>query len=179
VPAIRLHRACACFLLCLQAFLLALFGVDPLLLFLPLAIELFLLFLCLLLEHIALDVRTLAPHLDIHRTRAALRTGQPQFRLRLALERNATRRTGCSGAFLLAMTAAEVRQKLELRILANRVIRSADLDPGLVELRQQSLNRYLQYVCELFDGDVSHSLTPQISSLRLAAPLRTNAPGLS
>ena len=56
-----------CFFFCSKAFLLTLLSLDPLLSFALLAIELFLLFLRLLFEHISLDIGALLPNLYIHR----------------------------------------------------------------------------------------------------------------
>src|SRR5690606_10758426 len=127
--------ACLLFPFGAEALLLALLGLEPLLLLAAPAVELGLFLLCLLLEDVALDVGALAPYLDVHRARAALGTGQPQLGLRLALERDALGRGRQGG--VLAMAAPQVRQELELRFLADGVFGSAHLASGLVELPRQ------------------------------------------
>jgi hypothetical protein len=58
----------------------------------PLGVDFVLLLTSLFLENIALDVRALTAHLDIDGASAALRAGQLEFLLRLALECDLTRR---------------------------------------------------------------------------------------
>jgi hypothetical protein len=88
------RRALGLLFLGALSLLLALFGFDFFQFFLSLPVQRFLFFLCLLFEHIALYISALAAHLDIDSPRAALCAGQPQLRLRLALQRNFAWRTG-------------------------------------------------------------------------------------
>src|SRR5690606_8521325 len=135
-----------------------------------LRVELFLLLARLLLEHVALDVRALLANLDVDRARAALRRRKLEFALRLALERDAARR-GIAG-FLAAVRLAQMRQQLELRILADRAFGARDLDTCLVELRKQPVDRHLQYLGKLRDRNFCHSLFPSVMPVALD---RTNA----
>ncbi len=146
------------FLLGLQALLLALFRFETLFFLATLAIELLLLLLGLLLEHVALDVGPLAADLDVDRARTTLRAGKLELRLRLALERNAPGRGVACGRVRLPVAATQIRQQLELRIVADRVFRATDLDTGLVELRKQFLDRYLQNLGELCNCHICHTL---------------------
>jgi hypothetical protein len=97
--------------------------------FAPLRIDLFLLRARLFLEHIALDVGALDAHLDVDGARPALGAGQLQFALRLALERDARRRRAFSGR-TAAVAAAQVRQQLELRVLADQAVGPATAMPA-------------------------------------------------
>ena len=83
----------------------------------------------LLLEHVALDVGALDAHFDADGARAALRAGQLQFALRLALERDARRRRAGRGR-AAAVAAAQVRQQLELGVLADQVIGAGHAMPA-------------------------------------------------
>ncbi len=112
----------------------------------------------LLLEHVALDVGPLGPHLDLHGTRLAHRGGDLDLRLGAPLERDAPR---CRGTFFLAMRLAQVRQQLELGVLADDVVGAADLDAGFVELREQLVDRHLKDLGELRYGDFCHSCLPR------------------
>ncbi len=147
-----------CFLFGNQAFLLELLRLDALFFLAALAIELFLLLLRLLLEHVALDVGALATHLDVNGARTPLGTRQPELGLRLALQRDTPRRSVARRRVLLPVAATQKRQQLELGVLADRVFRAADLDTGLIELRKQLLNRYLQYLGKLCNCDICHTL---------------------
>ena len=73
---------------------LALGGEPLLVLGTTLCVELFLLLARLLLEHVALDVGSLAANLDIDGPRSPLPAREPQLTLRLALQRDAARRSG-------------------------------------------------------------------------------------
>ena len=108
----------------------------------------------LLLEHVALDVGALGADLDADGARLALRRGDLELGLGLALERDAARR---GGLVVLAVRPAQVRQQLVLGVLADRVGCSAYPDAGLLELREQLVDRYLQDLGELCDGDISHA----------------------
>ncbi len=134
----------------------------------PLRIELFLLRPRLPLEHIALDIGALAPHLDIDGTRAALVAGELELALGLALERDAARRRAFAA---MTVAAAQVRQQFELGFLADHVLRTGHGDAGLVELRDQAVHRNLQYVGKLGNRYVSHCLT---CASRLNAAPRTS-----
>src|SRR5210317_1765688 len=69
------------FLLGLGALFLTSFSLDALFLSAAFCVQRFLLFLRLFLENVPLDIGPLAAHLDIHCTRAPLRTRQFQLRL--------------------------------------------------------------------------------------------------
>jgi hypothetical protein len=121
-----------------------------------LPINLLLLMPRLVLEHLALDVGALAAHFDVHGTRTSLRACELELRLRLAPQRDlARRRIGL--CVLAAVAAAQVRQQLMLRILADHVLRAVDLDAGLIELLQQPVDRDLQHLGELRDRYVCHT----------------------
>jgi hypothetical protein len=47
------------------------------------------------------------------------------------------------------MSAPQMRQKLKLRVIADRVVRAIDLDASLIKLQQQLVDRYLQYLGKL------------------------------
>jgi hypothetical protein len=53
------------------------------------------------------------------------------------------------GVLALAVGAAQVREQLELGVLADRVLRATDGDPRLLELREQPVDGYLQDVGKL------------------------------
>ena len=127
-----------------------------LLLGLALPIDFLLLMARLILEHLALDVGALAAHLDIDGARAALRARELQLRLRLAAQRDLARR-GVGLRVVAAVAAAQMRQQLVLRILADHVLGAVDLDPGLIELLQQPIDRYLQHLGELRDRYICHT----------------------
>ena len=99
-------------------------------------VDLFLLMARLILEHLALDVGALAAHLDVDGARAALRARELQFGLGLAPQRDLARgRIGLQ--VIVAVAAAQMRQQLVLRVLADHVLGAVDLDAGLIELLQQ------------------------------------------
>ena len=155
------------FLLRLGTLLLASLSLDALFLGTALCIQRFLFFQRLLLEHIPLDVSALAAHLNIDGTRAPLCTRQSQLRLRLSLERNTSRRGSCCRGIVLSVATAQVCQQFELRFIADLCIRTTDLDARFIELRQQLLNRHLQYFSKLSNCHFSHTLTPHSRRLRL------------
>ena len=59
--------------------------------------------------------------------------------------------------FVVAVAAAQMRQQLVLRVLADHVLGAVDLDAGLIELLQQPIDRYLQHLGELRDGYICHT----------------------
>ena len=117
----------------------------------PLLIDLVLLLARLLLEHVALDVGALLAHLDVDRARAALGARELELALRLALQRDLARR-GIALALAAAVAAAQVRQQLELGIVADAVVGAVDLDAGLIELHEQPVDRHLQDLGKLGNG---------------------------
>ena len=125
----------------------------------------------LLLEHVALDVGALAPDFDADGARLAERRGDLDFALRLAAQRDLARRTAFLG---LAVRLAQVGQELVLRILADAVLGAERRDAGLLELRQQLVDRNLQDLGELLDRDVGHLSLP-LSGLRPDPHSRTGA----
>ena len=158
------------------------FALAPLV-FLPLArglrlllglaqpVDLLLLVARLVLEHFALHIGALAAHLDVDRAGAPLGARQLQLRLGFAPQRDLAGR-GIGLDVGAAMTAAQMRQQFMLRLLADHVLRAVDLDPGLIELLEQPVDRYLQHLGELCDGDICHIAAPRPSLLR-----RTSACG--
>ena len=127
-----------------------------LLLGLALPVDLFLLMTRLVLEHLALDVGAFAAHLDVDGARAALRARELQLRLRLAPQGDLARsRIGLR--VVMAVAAPQMRQQLVLRVLADHVLGAVDLDPRLIELLQQPIDRYLQHLGELSDGYICHT----------------------
>ena len=137
-----------------------------------LRVELLLLCARLLLEHVALDVGALAAHLDVDGARAALVAGELQLALRLALERDLARRAH-RRRVVAAVAAAQVRQQLELRFLADHVLGLDDLDAGLIELREQPVDRHLQHLGKLGNRYFSHTVF-LVRSASVPAP-RTSA----
>src|SRR5690606_14487636 len=79
--------------------------------------------------------------------------------LRLALQRDTPRG---SGRVLAPVGLAQVRQQLELRILADLVLGALDLDPGLVELDEQPLDGDLQDFCKFRDRYFRHYLSSAV-----------------
>src|SRR6185437_4113197 len=139
----------------------------------PLLVDLVLLLARLLLEHVAFDVGALLADLDADRARASLGARQLQLALRLALQRDAPWR-GIPLALRAAVAATQMGQQLELRIVADAVIGPIDLDPGLIELHEQPIHRYLQDLGKLGNGHFRHTFR----TLR-PDPLRTSGPGRS
>ncbi len=150
--------------------LLALFLGPRLLDLATLGVELLLLLACLLLEHVALDVRALLPDLDVDGARAPLAAREPELALRLAAQRDARGR-GVVGV-LAPVRTAQVRQQLELGVLADDVVGAGDLDAGLVELVDEAINRDLEGLGEFRDFYLRHGA----SSLKPAARSRTSGP---
>src|SRR5688572_30298783 len=109
----------------------------------------------LLLEHVALDVGALPPHFDAHGARLAKRRRDLDLALRLAAQRDLARRAAILG---LAVRLTQVRQQLVLGVLADAVLRAERGNAGLLELREQLVDRDLQDLGELLDGDVGHVL---------------------
>src|SRR6185437_60074 len=122
----------------------------------PLYIDLFLLRARLAFEHVALDIGALAAHFHVDGAGAALIAGELELLLGLALERDAAR----SGARLMAMAAAQVRQQLELGLLADAILRPGDTDARLVELGDQPVDRHFQHIGKLGNRYFSHSFSP-------------------
>ena len=131
-----------------------------LLLRLALAVQFLLLMARLILEHLALDVGALAAHLDIHGARAALRARELQLRLRFAAQGDLARR-GIDVPVIAAVAAPQMGEQLMLRILADHVLRAVDLDPRLIELLQQPIDRYFQDLGELRDRYICHTAAPK------------------
>ena len=73
------------------------------------------------------------------------------------------------------MRLAQVREQLELGILADDIGGTADLDAGLVELLDEPIDRDLQYFREIRDRNFRHSCLPR--SFKPAALARTNERG--
>ena len=126
----------------------------------PLSVDLFLGRAVLLLEHVSLDVGALDAHFHTHRAGASLSAGQFQLTLGLALERDAGRRRAAAGR-TAPVAAAQMRQQLELGVLADQVVGSGDADTGLIKLRQQLVDRHLERLGKLANGDVSHVFAPR------------------
>src|SRR5580698_10538474 len=127
-----------------------------LLLGLALAIELLLLMARLILEHLALYVGALAAHFDIDGARPPLGTCELQLRLRLALQGDFARR-GIGVPVTAAVTAPQMGEQLVLRILRDHVLGAHDLDPRLIELLQEPVDRHLQHFRELRDCYICHT----------------------
>src|ERR1700733_12832130 len=145
--------------LVLQAIVFALLGFERLA---TLDVDLLLLVAHLLLEHIALDISALAAHLDVDRARTALNTRELQFALGFSLQSDLARR---AAVLFAAVTAPQMGQKLELRIVADAIIRAADLDSGLIQLHEQPVHRHLQHFGKLRNGYFGHELKSSLPSL--------------
>ncbi len=117
-------------------------------------VDLFLLLAGLLLQHVALDIGALLADLHVHRSGAPLPARQLQLALRLAVQRDAARRR-IAGIFA-AMRLAQMRQQLELGVLADDVLPAVDLDARLIELLDESIDRHLQYLREFCDRHFRH-----------------------
>ncbi len=129
-----------------------LFGLAALL------VDLVLLLARLLLEHVALDVGAFAADLHIDGPGAALDARQLQLALGLALESDLA---GRGIAVVLAPVAApQMRQQLELRIVADAVVGTRHLDACLVELHEQPVDRHLQHLGELRNRYFCHGQNP-------------------
>src|SRR5690606_21027609 len=125
-----------------------------------LRLERFLLLARLLLEHIALHIGALTTHLHADRARASLAAGKLQLTLRLALQGDARR--GRRRRVLAPMRSAQVRQQLELRILADLVLGALDLDSRLVELHEQPLDRHFEDFGKFCDRYFRHYLSSAV-----------------
>ena len=154
-----------CGALGLGVFLLAPLG----LLGVALLVEFFLAVTLLFLDHRTVEVRLLATHLDRDRAGPALRRGELDLLLRLALQRDLAR---SRGILLATVRAAQVRQEVHLGFVADDVVRAADPDAGLAELHEQLLDRNLQDLGELRDRHFCHVIRPPLTP---AGPVRTNA----
>src|SRR5690606_14802276 len=67
-----------------------------------------------------------------------------------------------SGRVLASVRAAQVRQQLELGILADLVLGTLDLDASLVELDEQPLDGDLQDFCKFRDRYFRHYLSSAV-----------------
>jgi hypothetical protein len=124
--------------------------------FAALGVDLILLMARLLFEYIAFDVGALPPHLDIDGAGAALCARQLELLLGLALQRDLPR--GGIAVVAAAVSAPQVRQQFELRIVADARVRSFHFDARLVELNEQPVHRHLQNFGELGNCYFCHRL---------------------
>ncbi len=145
------------FLLGLKALFGEGFRIYAVLFFLALAIEGILLVLSLLFEHVTFDVSALATYLYINGARPALSSREFKLGLRLALQCNLARCGRGRRRIVLTVTATQMRQQLKLRFIADIVIRTLDLDTGLVELRQQLVDWNFQNLSKLCNCHISHT----------------------
>jgi hypothetical protein len=109
----------------------------------PLGIDLILRNARLFLQHVALDVRLLLTHFDVDRARTTLRARELQLRLRLALQSDLAR-CSCLIASLGTVRATQMREELQFRIVSDAIVGPFHLDPRLIELDQQPVDRHLQ-----------------------------------
>ena len=58
------------------------------------------------------------------------------------------------------MGTPQERQQFHLRVVADRVIRAGHLNAGLIELRQQALDGYFQYLGKLANSHIRHERPP-------------------
>ena len=105
----------------------------------------------------AIEIRLLATYLDVHHARTPLRRGDFDFALRLALECDLGRR---GRTFRAPMRAPQERQQFHFRVVADQVIRAGHLNSGFIELRQQALDRYFQYLGKLANSHIRHTRPP-------------------
>ena len=127
----------------------------------------------LLFEHITLDVGAFDTHLDVDRARTASGAGELDLALLLALQGDLSRRGGLVDLLAaLPVAATQMRQQLELRLVADPVVRTLDLDARLVELHQQLLDRHLEHLGELGNRYIGHGYLNR-------GPPRTSAHGPS
>src|SRR6185312_15892346 len=76
-----------------------------------------------------------------------------------------------SRAGFMAVAATQMRQQLELRLLADAVVRPGHADARLVELGNQPVDRHLQDIGKLGNRYFSHSFTlARMCSLAPDAP---------
>jgi hypothetical protein len=125
----------------------------------------------LLFEHATVEVGLLAANLDVDHACTALRRGDFDFALGLALQRDFA---GRSRALLAAVRTAQERQELHLGVVADHVIRAGDPNPGFIELRQQPLDGYFQYLGKLANSHIRHIRPPD--PLLISTPLKPVAP---
>src|SRR5258708_6083522 len=118
--------------------------------------DFFVLMTRLVLEHLALDVGAFAAHFDVHRARAPLGARQFQLGLRFAPQGNLAWSRICLHV-VMTVAAPQMRQQLVLRVLADHVLCAVDLDPRLIELLQQPIDRDFQHLGELGDGNICHT----------------------
>src|SRR6185437_12741313 len=112
-----------------------------------LLVDLVLLLARLFLEDIPLDIGTLTAHLDVDGACTSLCAGQLELALRLAAQCDLARR-GIT-AVTASVAAPQVREQLQLGIVADARIRPVDLDSGLIELHQQPIHGDLQHLSKL------------------------------
>jgi hypothetical protein len=114
----------------------------------------------------AFDIGPLAPDLDAdglapgnndraHAARAGAGDGLAQLADRLALERDPARRRRRFG-LLLAVTAAQVTEKLELLTLGQGGLFVGGIDARLMELSEEALYRNPYGAGELLDCNFTH-----------------------
>src|SRR5690606_21810931 len=90
----------------------------------------------------------------------SLAAGKLQLTLRLALQGDARR--GRRRRVLAPMRSAQVRQQLELRILADLVLGALHLDSRLVELHEQPLDRHFEDFGKFCDRYFRHYLSSAV-----------------
>ena len=128
---------------------------------------------CLLFEHIAFDIGAFDTHLDVDRARTPGGTGELDLALLLALQSDLARRGGLVDLLAaLPVAATQMRQQLELGVVADPIVRTLDLDARLVELHQQLLDRYFEHLGELGNRYIGHGYLNR-------GPPRTSAHGPS
>jgi hypothetical protein len=124
--------------------------------------------LVLLLEDVALDVGLLVAHFDVDRAGAALRARLLELALGLARQRDLAGRRDTSalaGGLAGAMRAAQVREQLELGLVADQRLWTGDLDARGLQLYEQPVDRDLQDFGKLSNGDVRHSVSSSAPGL--------------
>src|SRR6186713_2577573 len=127
-------------------------------LFLALFVDCTLRLLVLLFENVALDIGFLVANFDVHRACAPLRARLLELALRFACERDLARRGGTGGLAGLggAVRAAQMREQLELGLVADQRLGAGDLDSRRLELHEQPVDRNLQDFSKLCNGDIGH-----------------------
>ena len=142
-----------------------LFGVARVFLCATRRVELFLLLARLLFEDIAFDVGALLTHLHVDRARTALAARELELAIRLAVQCDASRRG--VGSVRAPVILLQVRQQLELSVLADDVVGTANLDAGLVELLDEPIDGNLEYFREVRDCNFRHACSSAVLRLRL------------
>ena len=124
--------------------------------------------LALILDHAALDVGALLPHLDIDglRRRATLPRVHRQLADGATLECHLPRRIVITAGFALAMVAAQKTEQLDLFGAADRLLRVGETHAGFSQLREQLVHRSGQHRGQLLDCYVRHFLfTPDLPAI--------------